>query len=703
MEILTTKIYTEVSCALDKGYKVISAQGSSRSSKTYNILIFLIVYLLQHPKTVLSVVRKTLPALKGSSYRDFKEIMQDKFKLWDNRCMNKSEMMYTFPNGSFVEFFSTDDEQKIRGRKRDILYCNEANEITLLEWQQLVMRTTTFSIVDYNPSFSDEHWLCALNKDPRTYHFISTYKDNPFLEQTIIDEIESLQYKNKVLWQVYGLGQRAMAEGLVFPEFEIVDEFPHYAKHVAAGLDFGYSCFSGDTLITTLHGNIPIKDIKRGDFVLTRYGYKKVLNKHINGIKEVVGKKILLGNRMIEIFSTDNHNFNINGKWKKYVELTKGDRLFVLSNLTEKNIVGTQTGSIQTIITANGKVEESTTIKSYIMQCMNFITGKFQMAKSYIILITILLTMTFSTLLQLPPVNIRSFIRRNWRNIKLKSRQARFGLLNLIGVNGAEKLMKIFPMKEELASIVEKNIPRQIHIKDFVQRNAIINGNIHHRNVISKWFVNIAGRFFWGINILNRNVAPINARINWQTAKDVLIFQRKFCEVYDLEVEDAHEYFANGILVHNCDPTAIIRCGLVDDKLYMDEECYRTHMLASDIIRELKRIGLFVYADSADPRLVQEISNAGIVIYPADKYKGSVMGGLTKMMEYKLRVTRRSVNLIRELKNYVYDQNKDGKFINEPVDAYNHGIDAARYYTIGKLLGKVLLSRSYSKEDLGIY
>lgn len=232
--------------------------------------------------------------------------------------------------------------------------------------------------------------------------------------------------------------------------------------------------------------------------------------------------------------------------------------------------------------------------------------------------------------------------------------------------------MKIFPMSIEFACNVGKNIPQQIHIKDFVQRNAIINGNIHHRNAISKWFANIVERHSGGINILNRNVAPINARINWQTVKDVLIFQRKFCEVYDLEVEDAHEYFANGILVHNCDPTAIIRCGLVDDKLYMDEECYRTHMLANEIIRELKRIGLFVYADSADPRLIQEIANAGIVIYPADKYKGSVMGGLTKMMEYKLCVTRRSVNLIKELRNYVYDQNKDGKFVNEPVDAYNH-------------------------------
>ena len=205
MLIQTTKIYATVDSAIKSGYKVVSAQGSSRSSKTYNILIYLLAYILQHPKTSLSVVRKTLPSLKGSVFRDFKEIMQDKFRMWDNRCMNKSDMVYTFPNGSFCEFFSTDDEQKIRGRKRNILYCNEGNEISFLEWQQLVMRTTDFSVIDYNPSFSDEHWLCDLNKDSRTFHFISTYKDNPFLEQTIIDEIESLQHKNKVLWTVYGL------------------------------------------------------------------------------------------------------------------------------------------------------------------------------------------------------------------------------------------------------------------------------------------------------------------------------------------------------------------------------------------------------------------------------------------------------------------------------------------------------------------
>ena len=117
-------------------------------------------------------------------------------------CMNKTDFIYTFPNGSWIDFFSTDDEQKIRGRKRDILFVNEANEISFIEWQQLKMRTTKFAIIDYNPSFSDDHWLCEINRDPRTYHFITTYKDNPFLEQTIIDEIESLQYKNESLWKI---------------------------------------------------------------------------------------------------------------------------------------------------------------------------------------------------------------------------------------------------------------------------------------------------------------------------------------------------------------------------------------------------------------------------------------------------------------------------------------------------------------------
>ena len=257
------------------------------------------------------------------------------------------------------------------------------------------MRTTRFAILDYNPSFSDDHWLCTLNKDPRTFHFVTTYKDNPFLEQTIVDEIESLQEKNKSLWQIYGLGMQAIVEGLIFKEIEIIDEFPSWAKSQATGIDFG---------------------------------------------------------------------------------------------------------------------------------------------------------------------------------------------------------------------------------------------------------------------------------------------------------------FTN-------DPTAAIKCGIIDDNLYLDELFYRTQMLSKDITNELKgqNNDLDVMSESADPRLIQEIANSGINIYPVEKFQGSVMAGITKMLEYKIKVTRRSVNLIKEFKKYTYMQDKEGKWLNKPIDRYNHGIDATRYYILGKILGRVIVTKQYSKEDLGIF
>lgn len=240
MKIQTTRVYSEVSDAVKRGCRTISAQGSSRSSKTYNIVLFLCLYLLEHPNTRLSVVRKTLPAIRGSVLYDFKDILV-RLGIWADANFNKSEMIYTFPNGSFVEFFSTDQEQKLRGRKRDILFVNEANELSFVEWQQLAMRTAQFKILDYNPSFSEDHWINKLNEESGVYHFITTYRDNPFLEQTIIDEIESLRTKSPTLWQIYGLGKRAIVEGIVFPRIEQVAEFPDWCKSEFIGIDFGYT------------------------------------------------------------------------------------------------------------------------------------------------------------------------------------------------------------------------------------------------------------------------------------------------------------------------------------------------------------------------------------------------------------------------------------------------------------------------------
>ena len=142
------------------------------------------------------------------------------------------------------------------------------------------------------------------------------------------------------------------------------------------------------------------------------------------------------------------------------------------------------------------------------------------------------------------------------------------------------------------------------------------------------------------------------------------------------------------------DPSATIRCAIVANDLYLDEMCYKTHMLTRDIIAELKPYrGLKVMSESADPRLIDEIKNAGINIYPVDKSSinnvSSVNAGINKMLEYNIKVTRRSHNLLFEFRNYTWDKDKEGNYINYPIDKYNHGIDAARYWILGEVLGRI--------------
>ena len=365
--------------ALNEGYTIISEQGASRSGKTYNTMLYLITYCLNHPKTTVSVVRSNMPALKRSAYKDFEDIM-GRLGEWTDKAMNKTEMFFKFgKNGSVIEFFGADNEQKLRGSKRDILFVNEANELRFMEWQQLKMRTTQFAILDYNPSFSDEHWICGVNRDHRTYHFITTYKDNKYLEPEVVAEIESLKGKNDALWRIYGLGLQAIVEGLIFQNVEQCDEFPEFCKREFIGVDFGYEN----------------------------------------------------------------------------------------------------------------------------------------------------------------------------------------------------------------------------------------------------------------------------------------------------------------------DPTAVVRVGLYQDRLYIDEITYKTHLLTNEIIKILKEhcSSDKIISESADPRLIDEIHRAGLNIHPVRKYQGSVLAGIQKMLEYKIFVTKGSINVIKEFRNYTWSKDKEERYLNKPVDAFNHAIDATRYVILNEVLG----------------
>lgn len=142
------------------------------------------------------------------------------------------------------------------------------------------------------------------------------------------------------------------------------------------------------------------------------------------------------------------------------------------------------------------------------------------------------------------------------------------------------------------------------------------------------------------------------------------------------------------------DPTAAVLCGIYDTNLYQQQLFYERGLKSKDIIERLRDYDLPVYSDSADPRLIDEIAMGGVQIYPVDKYAGSVLAGIDYMQGLNLYVTSDSYDLQQEYRKYVWDKDKDGYYINKPVDAWNHGIDATRYYCLGGLLGRVKVPQS---------
>lgn len=216
-------------------------QGGTRSGKTYALCQYLI-YLLTTRKDplVISIVRKTLPALKGSVQRDFILLLEN-LGLYYQGVHNKSENTFQYKN-HLVEFLSVDDSQKIRGRKRTHCFLNECNELFFEDFSQINMRTTEEILIDFNPS-DPVHWLYdeVIERDD-CFLSVTTYKDNQFLPSELVNEIERIKDRDPDYWRVYGEGQRAVfSDRQIFQNWEYIPlkEFPELDWHL--GCDFGFS------------------------------------------------------------------------------------------------------------------------------------------------------------------------------------------------------------------------------------------------------------------------------------------------------------------------------------------------------------------------------------------------------------------------------------------------------------------------------
>jgi phage terminase large subunit len=137
------------------------------------------------------------------------------------------------------------------------------------------------------------------------------------------------------------------------------------------------------------------------------------------------------------------------------------------------------------------------------------------------------------------------------------------------------------------------------------------------------------------------------------------------------------------------DPTTLVVAYRKDIDLYFEELVYETGLTNRDIHKKLQSLGFDkrteIFGDSAEPKSIKELQLFGWNIKPTAKGKDSVMAGIDMLKRYRLNVTKSSVNLIKELRNYKFVEDYNGKVLNKPVDAYNHAIDAVRYATYNRM------------------
>jgi phage terminase large subunit len=232
----TNKVFGHL---INSNKKIVVEQGGTRSGKTYNIILWIIFhYCLNNKEKVITICRKSFPSLRATVMRDFMAILEE-HKLYNETNHNKSNSEYSL-FGNLVEFISLDQPQKIRGRKRDLLFVNEGNELYFEDMQQLLFRTQERIILDFNPS-DEYHWIYdkLIPRDDCDF-FKTTYLDNPFIEESIRKEIELLKDTDEQYWQIYGLGERAASRSTIFKYFE-VNVIPESSKLISYGMDFGYT------------------------------------------------------------------------------------------------------------------------------------------------------------------------------------------------------------------------------------------------------------------------------------------------------------------------------------------------------------------------------------------------------------------------------------------------------------------------------
>lgn len=230
-------------------------EGGARSGKTWAVFEYLILCSVWMPRLICTCFRRdrTTHSIKGGNIDSFLEIMMTRFPAeWRGGRWNVTTKVFTFKNGSVIEFAGSNEPDKQRGPERDIAFFNEATEQDKSAYEQISMRTRLLEIFDWNPSLSI-HWVYGLMADSGNFlHVKSTFRDNPFVSEKQRSKIASYEptpeniqrgTADKYLWEVFGLGKRSRPEGAIFQFYNVTDFWParHLCQRHGYGLDFGFT------------------------------------------------------------------------------------------------------------------------------------------------------------------------------------------------------------------------------------------------------------------------------------------------------------------------------------------------------------------------------------------------------------------------------------------------------------------------------
>lgn len=251
--IVFEKIWNAINATNEDGsrkYKYIINTGSSRSSKTHSILQIEWVMCLKKPNTRVSIWRETKADCKMTILADLKKAVTT-FPNIESVVFNKTESIYTFSNGSTIEFMGGDEENRVHGFQGNIAHINEPYKFSLEAFDQIDMRTSDFIIIDWNPK--NKHWIDEVSKRENAIVIHSTYKDNPFVPEEQKKKIESYDPSNPFnieqgtanayLHAVYALGMKAEKPNRIFKGWKVLpkgdfDKIPYPSYY---STDFGLS------------------------------------------------------------------------------------------------------------------------------------------------------------------------------------------------------------------------------------------------------------------------------------------------------------------------------------------------------------------------------------------------------------------------------------------------------------------------------